>query len=351
MRPAINMFSESTMSRLTACLMTSKRYRWTAAFVVLIIISGFLLLQNQDSLPRRLPQSISSPQTTPEVDWSRFAYTQYVTDSSYLCNSVMFFESLHRLSSKADRVIMFPSKMLQSGDNDSRDARLLLGAREKYNVKLVPINIQHRDNADATWADSFTKLLAFNQTQYSRVLSIDSDTVLLDEMDELFLLPSVPIALPRAYWLFPDKEILSAHVMLIEPSKAEFDRVIAKINSASSEEYDMEIVNSLYRESALILPHRRYAMLTGEFRENNHAKYLGSDVEVWDPAVAYSEAKLIHFSDWPLPKPWLPISEEQRLDIQPGCTNRTDGSEDCTARAIWNSLYTDFKKKREEVCG
>ncbi|RTE81857.1 hypothetical protein BHE90_003587 [Fusarium euwallaceae] len=345
------MFSESKVSRLTACLMTSKRYRWTTALVVLIIMSGFLLFQHQDSLHQSLPQSIPSVQTTPEVDWSRFAYTQYVTNSAYLCNSVMFFESLHRLSSKADRVIMFPSGMLPSDEVDSDDARLLLGARDKYNVKLVPITIQHRENADGTWADSYTKLLAFNQTQYSRVLSIDSDTVLLDEMDDLFLLPSVTVALPRAYWLYPDKEILAAHVMLIEPSKTEFDRVQAKIDSAPSEVYDMEIINSLYRESALILPHRRYAMLTGEFREHSHAKYLGSDVEVWDPAVAYSEAKLIHFSDWPLPKPWRPIMEEQRLEIQPDCTNRTDGTEDCTARTIWNSLYTDFKKKREEVCG
>lgn len=135
--------------------------------------------------------------------------------------------------------------------------------------------------------------------------------------------------------------------MLIEPSKVEFDRVLSKINSASTEEYDMEIINSLYRQSALVLPHRRYAMLTGEFRGHDHAKYLGSDVAVWDPAAAYSEAKLIHFSDWPLPKPWLPITEKQRLDIQPDCANRTDGTEDCTARTIWNSLYTDFKTKRK----
>ncbi|KAJ4328372.1 hypothetical protein N0V84_001243 [Fusarium piperis] len=339
------MFSESTISRLTACLMASKRYRWTVVFVFLVVTSGFLLFQNQHSQP----QSIPLVQTTPDVDWSRFAYTQYVTNSAYLCNSVMFFESLNRFSSKADRVIMFPSYMLKSDDDNREDARLLRRARDKYNVKLVPITVQHKANADATWADSFTKLLAFNQTQYSRVLSIDSDTVLLDEMDDLFLLPSVPIALPRAYWLFPDKEILGAHIMLIEPSKTEFDRVQAKINSASDENYDMEIINSLYRDSALVLPHRRYAMLTGEFRDHNHTKYLGSDVEVWDPALAYSEAKLIHFSDWPLPKPWLPISEEQRASIQPDCTNRTDGTQDCTGRTIWNSLYTDFKTKRKQV--
>lgn len=33
--------------------------------------------------------------------------------------------------------------------------------------------------AIATWAESYTKLLAFNQTQYDRVLSLDSDSTVL----------------------------------------------------------------------------------------------------------------------------------------------------------------------------
>lgn len=39
--------------------------------------------------------------------------------------------------------------------------------------------ITETNSSLATWADSFTKLLAFNQTQYDRVLSLDSDATLL----------------------------------------------------------------------------------------------------------------------------------------------------------------------------
>ncbi|KAH6894659.1 nucleotide-diphospho-sugar transferase [Thelonectria olida] len=337
------MSAEST-PRFTSRFMASKRYRWIAGAIVLVFT--FFLLQKH----RPLVQSTPPLHATADVDWSRFAYTQYVTDSEYLCNSVMFFEALHRLSSRADRVMMYPSSMLESGE-DSKEARLLLKARDEFNVKLIPITIQHRNNADATWADSFTKLLAFNQTQYSRVLSIDSDSILLQDMDELFLLPSVPVAMPRAYWLFPDKAILSSQVMLVEPSEVEFTRIMEKINSASRYDYDMEIVNYLYHDNALVLPHRRYDILTGEFRGEDHSEYLGSDVEAWDPAAVYNEAKLVHFSDWPLPKPWLPTPEDLRLQLQPKCTNVTDGAGSCAARIIWNSFYTDFKKKRKEVCG
>ncbi|KAL5590081.1 hypothetical protein FOVSG1_011948 [Fusarium oxysporum f. sp. vasinfectum] len=303
----------STESALfSSRLLSSNRYRRTAGAAILTIFFVFILLQ-QHSSSRTTPLL----HTTVDVNWSRFAYTQYVTSSEYLCNSVMFFEALHRLSSRADRVMMYPSRMLKSDDDDSGDARLLIKARDRYNVKLVPIAVQHKDNSDATWADSFTKLLAFNQTQYSRVISIDSDSILLQDMDELFLLPSVPVAMPRAYWLYPDKEILSSQVILLEPSEIEFARILEKVDLASSNDYDMEIVNYLYRDSALVLPHRCYDMLTGEFRSDNHTKYLGSDVEPWDPAAAYNEAKLIHFSDWPLPKPWLHTPEDLRLKLQP----------------------------------
>jgi hypothetical protein len=341
-----DLLTEQTSPFLPGTL-APRRYRWTGALVFAIVV--LYLLLSHDFIPAESLRA-SDSDTSIAVDWSQFAYTQYVTNSEYLCNSVMFFESLDRLSSQADRVMMYPSKMFNSENDTSRDIELLVKARDEYNVKLVPITVQHKDNADATWADSFTKLLAFNQTQYSRVLSIDSDSLILQNMDELFLLPPAPVAMPRAYWMLPDTDMLSSQVILIQPSATEFSRIQARIDSASKNDYDMEIVNDVYGHSALVLPHRPYDMITGEYREDNHTKYLGSDAEPWDPVAAYNEAKLIHFSDWPIPKPWIPTPEDLRLEIQPPCKS-INGTEDCPERTIWNSFYTDFKLKRKEVCG
>ncbi|RBQ66603.1 hypothetical protein FVER14953_11649 [Fusarium verticillioides] len=261
----------------------------------------------------------------------------------------MFFEALQRLGSQADRVMMVPASMLEPEMEDSSDAYLIKKARDENNVKIVPISIQTHWAGEATWADSYTKLLAFNQTQYDRVMSIDSDSVLLQHMDELFFLPAAPVAMPRAYWRSPEK-ILSSHLMLVQPSETELLRIMERVESVKSGEYDMEIVNQLYGDNALVFPHRRLALLSGEFRKEEHAQYLGSELEIWDPAAAYSEAKLVHFSDWPLPKPWKLMLEEDRLAAQPNCTQTTSGEEDCTARIIWNSLYTDFRTRRKEVC-
>lgn len=123
-----------------------------------------------------------SPFVTPDVRWSDFAYTQYVTNENYLCNSLMIFESLHRLKSKADRVMMYPRDWTvpdDDGANSTFASKSLAQARDQYGVKLVPIEVLSFKEQEITWADSFTKLLAFNQTQYKRVVNVDSDSTIV----------------------------------------------------------------------------------------------------------------------------------------------------------------------------
>ncbi|OGM42752.1 hypothetical protein ABOM_008158 [Aspergillus bombycis] len=320
-------------------------------FMVLFLIS-LLKLPNGTLREVSLPEfasSFSSSLSPPasDVDWSRYAYVQYVTNTDYLCNSVMIFEALSRMKSKVDRLMMFPSNFKL--DNDSLEGKLLLRARDQYGVQLVSITVQSRHTDEATWAKSYTKLLAFNQTQYDRVLSLDSDATVLQPMDELFLLPPCPVAMPRAYWGNFDDRVLGSYIMLIQPSEFDFNRVMNAMEAASGSEYDMEIVNHLYRDSALVLPHRPYGLLTGEFRSNHHSAYLGNEVEVWDPEQVLKEAKFLHFSDWP---PWIRTPESIMQENQPIChKDPLSGAEDCRARDLWLGFYRDFARRREEICG
>ncbi|KAK1962496.1 glucose N-acetyltransferase [Colletotrichum sublineola] len=336
------LLSTNTLPKLSD-VVSSKRFRWmTSAIAASLLL--ILAFQNAN----QIAAIRSSPFRHDVVDWSRFAYVQYVTDSHYLCNSVMFFERLDHVKSKADRVMMYPSTMLdpQAKDGDTVDAKLLIRARDVYGVKLVPVTVQHRESTDSTWADSFTKLLAFNQTQYERVLSLDSDSTLLQNVDELFLLPPAPVAMPLAYWLYPEKDILSSQIMLVTPSAAEFERVKANIDSARKDEYDMEIVNTLYRDSAMILPHRPYDLLTRTFGGDHMAEYLGNDKEEFDSVAVYNEAKFLHFSDWPVHKPWLHSPPELVQAHQPKCVVK-NGVQDCTTRDLWLGFYTDFRSRRK----
>ncbi|KAF2842532.1 glycosyltransferase family 8 protein [Patellaria atrata CBS 101060] len=288
------------------------------------------------------------------IDWSQYAYIQYVTNLNYLCNSMMIFEALDRLDSKASRVMMYP-RTWELPDNNgtsslTEEIRLLLQARDTYKVNLVPVEVQTFHHQEATWKDSFTKLLAFNQTQYKRVLSLDSDSTVLQHMDELFLLPSAPVAMPRGYWL--EEKTLSSQLVLVEPSEFEWNRVEAAIADHGDKEFDMDIINNLYAQSCMIIPHRPYNLLTGEFRSDLHTDYLGSSEEVWDPKKVQEEVKFVHFSDWPYPKPWIQPLVSQTEEMKPKCQESSDSSrQDCTARDIWLHLYEDFSDRRLRVCG
>ena len=186
-------------------------------------------------------------------------------------------------------------------------------------------------------------------------------------MDNLFQLPRTPLAAPRAYWL-PDRNTLSSQLLLIEPSQFEFYRVQNAFKSRQDSDFDMEIINDLYNSSALILPHRQYDLVTGEFKssqhnnitkseELDHSAYLGSKEAVWDPDQVINEARYVHFSDWPLPKPWIEASEQAVESAMPKCTVKksafagVEHGEDCREREIWLGLYEDFRRRRGRVCG
>ncbi|CAI7606636.1 unnamed protein product [Penicillium bialowiezense] len=255
-----------------------------------------------------------------QVDWSRFAYTQYATDRSYLCNSLMIFEALHRLGSKPDRVLLYTSEFNLSEDDESKESQMLRFARDNFGVKLKPIQVQLRGGDGAPWAKSYTKLLAFNQTEYDRVLNLDSDATLSQvilisinlgtqmltfpkSMDELFLIPSSPVAMPQAYWKDGTDSLFTSALILTEPSAVDFTQMMQAISEANySTTFDMEILNNLYGASALTIPHRPYLLLSGELRSDDHAAYLGNAQETWNTEAILREAKYVHFSDWPVPK-------------------------------------------------
>ena len=284
------------------------------------------------------------------VDWSRYAYSQYATNSAYLCNAVMVFEALQRLGSKADRILFYPQEWdLDIASTSDRDSQLLVKARDWYNVKLLPVEID-KEGFDA-WNGSFTKFMAWDQTQYDRILHLDSDVTVLKNLDELFMLPKTPVAMLRAYWKLPEERTLTSLFILLEPSEDEFEQlmVAARPDNRAKDEYDMEILNKFYGDSAMVLPHRQYGLLSGEFRATDHRNYLGNALETWDPYEVMKEASLVHFSDWPLPKPWIMWPHQLIGEVMPRCKLGKLGNDDCSDKKIWKDLYDDFRKRRK-VC-
>ncbi len=142
----------------------------------------------------------------------------------------------------------------------------------------------------------------------------------------------------------------TSQVMVIQPSAAEFEKIEKAIEQATADEYDMDIIENLYQDTVVKLPQRPYNLLTGEFRRYEHSAYLGSSKEKWDAETILAEAKFVHFSDWPVPKPWIRASKQVMARYTPPCGGFFF-SPDCKNRQTWLGLYYDFAVRRKRVCG
>ena len=195
------------------------------------------------------------------------------------------------------------------------------------------------------------------------MIHLDSDITLLQHLDELFTLPPTPMAMPRAHFegMPPDQWPLSSTLMVLEPNPFEFDNLMAILQSwrldpayRSRKKLDAELINHRFAGSAMVLPHRPYILPSSEFRRNEHSAYLGmhngpdrtTSRTRWDPRAALAEAKVVHFSDHPLPKPWVMWPIDGITEIQPDC----GGQPSCAERQVWKKLYDDFRHRRKDIC-
>ena len=169
--------------------------------------------------------------------------------------------------------------------------------------------------------------------------------------------------MPRAYQANkpPDQWSLSSQLMLLEPNPLEFDNLFNILLSWRSDpdyephrNLDMDLINHRFAGSAMVLPHRPYVLPSSEFRLKDHSAYLGTrngpeqktSRTIWNPQTVRKEAKLVHFNDDPLPKPWVMWPADGLNEIQPDC----GGLSTCAERDIWKDLYEDFRERRQHLC-
>ncbi|TVY60633.1 Glucose N-acetyltransferase 1 [Fusarium oxysporum f. sp. cubense] len=334
---------------------------------VILVVSIALLIPSRHSDPANPPSSNSESKTwfpllqqkpswTTEQLEPKFAYAQYATNLDYLCNAIINFSLLRMYGASHDLVLIFPKDW---SEGTSEQAKAIDNIRSKHpDIYLRPMDVISTSKGDATWRDSLTKFQSFSLTEWTRILAFDSDSLVLNTMDYYFLSPMAPLAVPRAYWLNEKdtdvaKQVLGSHVMLLEPSKARYNKIIKE--ALQSGEFDMEVINHMFRDSAMILPHRRLALLTGEFRAKNHSQYLAPDEdEEWNAMAEVSRASLVHFSDWPLPKPWKHRTAKQWNDALPDCPKNEPSRDDrpkCADRVMWTGFYEDYDRLKDQECG
>ncbi|KAL0951034.1 hypothetical protein HGRIS_007774 [Hohenbuehelia grisea] len=132
------------------------------------------------------------------------AYVTLLTKASYLAGTLVVEDSLKAVGSKYPLVVMIPPTLPE-------DVKSVL---RKRNIQVVNIDyLEPEENAhtlaahDERFKDTWTKLRAFELTAYERVVLMDSDMIVLRNMDEL-----LEMDLPKDW-------IAAAHACACNPRK------------------------------------------------------------------------------------------------------------------------------------
>ncbi|CAB4252653.1 similar to Saccharomyces cerevisiae YOR320C GNT1 N-acetylglucosaminyltransferase capable of modification of N-linked glycans in the Golgi apparatus [Maudiozyma barnettii] len=403
------------------------------------------------------------------VNWSKYAYINYVTDSAYLCNTLIIFDDLkNKFKTEAKLVLLISRDLLDpetSGDIEHIKYQLhKIQSLDENQVVIKYIENIVKPDDYTPWNESLTKLLVFNETDYDRIIYLDNDALLRNNLDELFFLPHyIRFAAPLTYWFLSEKDMKEAYkevqhddknsinlktytkkldlriknnkmiynhlpslpnylfmnsknvaqeiihstssasplfnfhinkkasktkfasnLMVIRPSAELFNSIITealpKVLSKKTK-YDMDLINeeiynfkkiiyyqfdlfrrmkSRFQPEVLVLPFARYGLLTGSIKNRQHHDLITNDILGYkrldesgqqletDVHTSIDDSKYIHFSDYPIGKPWnyASISEFECKVDEKHSKNIEQDTEACD---LWNSVYTTYLDNRK-IC-
>ena len=236
------------------------------------------------------------------------AYVFYATEDEYACSVAVNIHRLRHVFNTKHRVIVLVSSGVSM---EYRAIFSELGATvfEEKPPPLAPGSVEYYENC-------LLKMLAFKihelDPSVRRVLTLDSDQLIVKNIDSVFDSPSADIATPPAYWL--GNSTLSSTCMLIEPSPRLWDQVREALASVLPDKYDMDIINEQFKDSAHRLP-GSYITVNSHWEDRNVPSWFvgnesapSSNSESARPASdeeleeLYTQSHVIHF--FAIGKPW-----------------------------------------------
>ena len=230
-------------------------------------------------------------------------------------------------------------------------SRLLKRAERESYVKLYPVDGLNSDSRTPWTKPAYTKLLAYNLTEFERVLVIDPASQVRGNMDDVFLLPRSGVAMSYVNTGRSKGRTASPQLILASPSPANFAAVRQAIDAASNSR-DVDILKAVFSTKIRPLDYDAYGFLTSDLRRNSLAEISALPSTDSENDDALTDVKIIHFSDPPLPQPWFKAPQDSVNKYMPQCVkSQWFGASNCRDRELWFKLYANYGRKRKALCG
>lgn len=235
----------------------------------------------------------------------RKSYITLCNSEKYIKGALTLYESLNSTNTEIPLVIFCPKKtpekvrmILKSYADMCFENKCKLEIYESEEDVILPKEITD-NNKWLRWNGTFDKLLVFGLTQWDKLVFVDSDMMVLRNIDHLFELPHMSACHDGQY----DKNNLNSGLMVIEPTtdKKEINRIMSFISEVinNTQFGDQDIIRLAFPD----WKNRTELHLSEQYNlffENVSKKKIELDFDVSN--TAKNPIYVVHFIGYD--KPW-----------------------------------------------
>ena len=162
----------------------------------------------------------------------KYAYATILSTDSYLPGVLALYKSIKKTNTKvSDFVVIVNQDIKKETINRLEQNGIVVKTMPKVNV---PKEIKARNKLIPHWNNTFDKFNIFNLTDYDKVVYLDSDIYVAENIDELFKKQNMSAVVSgKSYNRNKNWNELNSGVMVIEPREGIIDRLIDKMNYIS----------------------------------------------------------------------------------------------------------------------
>ena len=215
-------------------------------------------------------------------------YVCVLSTNDYLDGCLVLSENLKHVNSKYSLLCLINEEI----DNNTRKILDKFGIEYKV-LKKIDYDVDYNDFIQPYFKNTFDKLSVFNLTEYEKIVYLDLDLLILENIDELFDYDGLSMAKDH-----PFSELFNSGVMVIEPNKNDYDGLIKNMKEKMKNKdhtSDQNIINEYFNGNINILP-QAYNLLRrvyGDVKRNVYA------VKEWDDGI--EDKKILHYIINPKP--------------------------------------------------
>lgn len=192
-------------------------------------------------------------------------YVCVLATNDYLDGCLVLNENLKHINSQYELLCLIN----ESIDEETR--KMLDYFKIEYKeTKKINYDVDYEGHLQPYYKNTFNKLSIFNLTEYEKIVYLDLDLLILENIDNLFDYDSIAMAKD-----YPFSHLYNSGVMVIEPNKDDYDNLMELMKEKIINQIqlgDQDIINEYFKTINTIPQEYNLMRLLANWVKNNNTE-------------------------------------------------------------------------------